>query len=162
MRVAQVPRGDAATEHRAVVALGVHDDACVLLGSKLPIRGDPAVAGEEFSCPLAQLDQLSHHLVLARLRPAERSRIAVGLPVVLAAEMLEAREALARSPRRLRIGLVKVTEHRLDRAVQAVEVKAVEAGRLWRSLVTLAQPLDELEHDSVTPHPGREAAKADK
>src|SRR5439155_10917757 len=44
--------------------------------------------------------------------------------------------------------------------VQAVQVEAVEAYAPRCVLVPLAKPLDELEHDGVTPHPGREAAEA--
>jgi hypothetical protein len=68
-------------------------------------------------------------------------------------------EALAGAARRLGIGLVEVADDGLDRAVQAVQVEAVEARGALRALVVLAQPLDELEHHRVPPHPAREAAE---
>ena len=96
--------------------------------------------------------------LLARLRQAERRRVAVALRVLR--EVLEARVAVARAPRGVGVNLVEEAEHGLDRSVEAVEVEAVEADALAprrERLVVAAQPLGELDDHAVAPHPGGEA-----
>jgi hypothetical protein len=49
--------------------------------------------------------------------------------------------------------------------VQAVEIEAIESdffGALRKRVVVSPQPLDELDHHFVSPHPRREAAKIGK
>lgn len=65
VRVAQVPRGDSATEHLAVIALGVLNEPRVLLGREELVRGDPTVAAGVVGGVSAQLDQLADDLLLA-------------------------------------------------------------------------------------------------
>jgi alkanesulfonate monooxygenase SsuD/methylene tetrahydromethanopterin reductase-like flavin-dependent oxidoreductase (luciferase family) len=56
--VAQVPRGDAAAEHRAIVALGVAREACVLLGREKFVFRDVAVALGELGGAALEFEEL--------------------------------------------------------------------------------------------------------
>ena len=123
--VAQVPRRDPAAEHRAVVLLGVHDQPRVLLGVEVLVLGDAAVAARVLAGARCSSMSWLDHLVFARLAEVEASGVAVRLRVL--AEVLEARVALARPTRRIRVDLLEIRDDRLHRGVQAVEVEAVEA-----------------------------------
>ena len=135
--VAHVPRLGAIAEHGAVVALGIGDEPGVVLGEEVVLG---------LARALAKLDELREHLVLAAAREA-------------GGEHLQALIARPRAPRAGGIDLVQVGEHRFDRAVQAVEIEPVEPGALalgTRSVMP-AQPLHEVEHIGVAPHPARKA-----
>jgi hypothetical protein len=86
--IAEVPGRDATAKHRTVVLFRVLHEPRVLfrieklIGSPAPIMTD-IVRGAP-----PQLDELADHLVLARLRQAKASRMAVGLGVLT--EVLEA------------------------------------------------------------------------
>ena len=154
--VAQVPRGDAALEHRAVILLGVLHQARVLLRLEEFLGGDEPILARVFRGAAPELDELRHDLVLAALVHVERSDISVRLRVL--AEMVEAAVAEARALRRRRIDPLEVLEHLLDRGEEAVEIEPVEArARPGVRLVVRAQPRDEVEDDVVAPHPRGEA-----
>ena len=65
VRVAQVPRRRAAVEHRAVVALRVGDEACVLLGGEEVVVPARAAARRVLVGAVAQLRELPRDVVLA-------------------------------------------------------------------------------------------------
>jgi hypothetical protein len=156
--VALVPRHDGAAKQRAVVALGVDDQARVLLGEE-PRVG--AAVAQRVPCGLlAQLDELCDDLALAGLGAAQTGL--VGIHARVAAEPLEAGVALASALRRRRVGLAEVGDDGLHRGSRAVEVQSVEAGlrRAGRErIVVLAQPRGELGDRAIAPHPRREAAE---
>src|SRR5256885_1625514 len=83
----------------------------------------------------------------ARPGAADGRGVGVGLTVVLGAELVEARERLPCTRRRLGIDLAQVANDRLDGRVEAVQVEAVEPGGPGRAPVPLAEPRDEVEHD---------------
>src|SRR5262249_35724286 len=104
--------------------------------------------------------QLTDDLVLAASGEAEARGVAVGLRVF--AEVIETGVAPPRAARRLRVDLVEITENRGHRCVEAVEIQPVEARGRFRSgtLVIGPQPADEVEHVSISPHPGRKTLEA--
>jgi hypothetical protein len=111
------------------------------------------------------VDELLDRLSLA-LRPGpEGGAEAIGLGVV--ARVVEARVALTRPGGGPRIHGFEVGDDLLDRSKEAVEVETVkpDLGALVPQLpaepvVVIAEPADEVEHDRVAPHPGREALEA--
>jgi hypothetical protein len=73
--------------------------------------------------------------------------------------MIETRIALACPLRRPLIDLLQIAEHGFHRRVHAIEIQAVKpdlCGTGGTSIVVCSQPLDELDHLFVAPHPGRE------
>lgn len=84
-----------------------------------------------------QLDQLRHHLALARRPQAEPGRVPVVLQFV--SESIEATVAASRSSRRRRIYLVEIRED----------------GRVGMR----REPADEVEHVRVSPHPRGESSE---
>src|SRR5690606_27070983 len=77
MPIAQVPRRDASTEHRAVVGLGITCQARILLGEEeLVLRYTTVPVGEVAGPPL-ELHQLTDGFVLTRLGDTQRGLIAV-------------------------------------------------------------------------------------
>src|SRR5436190_16044427 len=73
--------------------------------------------------------------------------------------MLEARITAPRAPLGLGIHFLEVTQNGVDRGMQAVKVHPIKAGggAFWiETLVELAQPFDELDHNGVAPHPRSE------
>src|SRR5581483_11017548 len=84
-----------------------------------------------------------------------------GVPLHVLAVRLEAAEGAQRRADRVRIDATQVTEHLVQRLPQAVNVQPVEAGLcpFVARVVPAAQPLDELQHLPVRPHPGRPAAE---
>jgi hypothetical protein len=66
VRIAQVPRLDAATEHGAVILLGVADQTRVLLREEELVLRHAAVAIRVLRGPAPQLDQLRNDIVLTR------------------------------------------------------------------------------------------------
>jgi hypothetical protein len=122
--VAQVPRFVAAAEHRAVVLLGVADQARVLLGGEeLLARGIAIDARERRRAALQVHELLDHRLLAGLVASARREPVVLRIAVVI-----EARIACSRVPRRCGIHALEVAQHGLDRCVQAVEVQAVQAG----------------------------------
>ena len=68
--------------------------------------------------------------------------------------MIETRVAETGPARRRRIDLVEIIEHRFDRSMQTVEIESVKAGKIiFIARIPLPQPLNEIDHDGVTPHP---------
>src|SRR5919106_2477740 len=158
--VAQVPRRHLLEEHRAVVRLGILHQARVLLGIEHLILRHATIAPRVLGGPALQLDQLADDLLLARLGDAGTGDEAVDLGVL--AELVEARVTLARPLCRLGIDLFEEPEHGLHRGAQAIEVEAVEADFrrvLRKRVVVRPQPLDELDHVGVAPHPRRKASE---
>src|SRR5439155_25210577 len=97
------------------------------------------------------------NFVFARSGEADGRRVYVGLPVCR--EILDAPVSMARSFRGLRIDFSQVTEDRLYRAVQTVQIETVEADAcvaLARAVV-IVQPLEEPDDVRVAPHPARES-----
>ena len=84
----------------------------------------------------------------------------VGLAVV-GGGVVEARVPLAARAAALGIDLLEEGDHFLHRSMQAVQVQTVEARLPSASLSTMlvmgVQPVDEVSHDDVPPHPGGEA-----
>lgn len=80
--VAEVPRLDAVSNGRAVVRLGVLDDARILLGIEGRVGIESAIAPRVFAGGALQLDQLGDDLTLARGVQTEprRRRVVVGIP----------------------------------------------------------------------------------
>src|SRR5436309_13436373 len=62
---------------------------------------------------------------------------------------------------RIRIDFFEITQHRFDRAVQAVEIHAENTCPLTLGLsgIPLTQPFHKFDHDAITPHPRREPTK---
>ena len=81
MAVPEIPRLGPAAVHHPVVLLGVVDQVGVLLGEEQLVLGRPAVQGQQGRCPLAEVHQLGHHLVLAGDRQIQRHRVAVLRPL---------------------------------------------------------------------------------
>ena len=102
--VSQVPRRHASREHRSVITLGVENQPRILLRKKV-IVGVIARA--------AELNELLHDFVLARLRDAEGGRVTVGLRIL--AGLLEAGVAISRPLRRFGIDLLEILDHVRDR-----------------------------------------------
>ena len=86
--VAQIPRGDAAAEHRAVVGGGIASDPRVLLSEELLVRARASVAFSQLGGTLLKLEELPDDFILAILRETERNHLPVDLWVV--AEIVEA------------------------------------------------------------------------
>src|SRR4051812_20063378 len=118
-----------------------------------------AIATRQFRVLPTNFDNLLDDFVFARLLPAQHSGVSIQLR--LDAEMLETGIALPCSASRRRINLIEVLQHRLDRTVHAVKVQTVESGAVpFRSSeIPSAKPLDEIHHNAISPHPGREPAK---
>ena len=77
--------------------------------------------------------------------------------------MFEAGIATAGTPGRFGIHFLQITQNGIDRGMQTVKIHPVKAGRrfFWINIfIEPAQPLDELDHDGVAPHPGRKTAKS--
>ena len=75
-------------------------------------------------------------------------------------EIFETAVAVARSSGRVRVDFVKIGKYSFNRAVQAVQIEAVEASFLLgrrQQVVAVTQPADEVQHVGIAPHPGREA-----
>jgi len=101
---------------------------------------------------------LGDDLVLARNRPLVRQGESVGL--AFGADVVEARIPCTGALCLVGIDRVEVRDDCFDRGSQAVEVEPVEARhaeRIGDPVVAFAQPVDELDHLGVAPHPGREA-----
>ncbi len=75
--VAQVPRRRLATEDRAVVLLGVGDDARVLLGDEHLVFADEAVTQQVLAGAAAQLHELLEHSAPTGVAYAQQHRLAV-------------------------------------------------------------------------------------
>jgi hypothetical protein len=158
--VAEVPAGDAPAKDGAVVLLGVHDKARVLLGEEVAIFRHAAVAAGQLHGAVAQLDELLDRRLLAGLRAAQPRLVGVHLRI--AAEVIEAGVALARPPCRLGVDLIEIGDYRLHRRVEAIQVQPLGAdlGRSRRQrVVPFSQPRDELDYIGIAPHPARKAAK---
>src|SRR5439155_9427064 len=69
------------------------------------------------------LGQLSDDFVFAGLRRAESRGVGVALAV--AVEMIEAGITRPRPPCCFRVGPLEITQHRVDRCVEAVEIEPV-------------------------------------
>ena len=158
--ITEVPRLDAASEHRPVVLFGVSHEARVLRREEEVVGGDAAVAAGILHAAPLQREQLGDDLALARGTQSERRRVAVRLHLVT--ELIEARVADARAARGFGIDFSEIGEHRFNGCAKAVQVEAVEAdpsiGRL--RVVVRAEPADEIEDVGVAPHPGGEAPEA--
>ena len=105
----------------------------------------------------------THDFVFARFNRAHGRGVAVCM--WFAAEMIEARVAAAGALRRIEIDFFEVTEDRINRSVQTVKIHAVKSGRRFfgiKTSVEFAQPLNEFDHNGVTPHPSGEPAKSRK
>jgi hypothetical protein len=153
--VAQVPRGGAAAKHRAVIAFRVRDEARVLFRVENFILCLLAVVPNDLGGFSPQLEELHDDFLLARFGHALPGCITVMLRV---AKVIEAAVALPRPPRRFRIGLIEKAQNRRDRRVQAIEIHSIKADLVADMLlVALPQPFDELEHDTIAPHPLGEA-----
>jgi hypothetical protein len=78
------------------------------------------------------------------------------------AEVVEADITSAGLPRRLGVDFLEILQHGFHRGAEAVKIEAVEANP-WSArrqrVVVRSQPLDELDHLGVAPHPGWEAAE---
>ena len=153
--VPEVPGAHRRPVHLLVVLLGVAHDESVLLGEELLVLGEPPVSTEIELGASAQLDELGHHLVLAR----EGATECEGVPVRLAvcSHLVEARVAPAGPGCFVGIDPVEVADHRLHRRAEAVQIETVEAslgGRIAMG-VPLPQPLDEVHDIPVAPHPRR-------
>ena len=151
--VAQVPGRRRALVHDAVVVLGRARDAGVLDGIEVGLG-----AAVDVVEPVSEkVLQLGEERLIARPLMAGRDGAAiarrVGLPGAQAAV------AAARLVRGLGIDLVEVAQDGIDRGVEAVDVEAAELGPALRRpmLVLGPQPLHEIAHLDVAPHPGREA-----
>ena len=158
--IPQVPRRDVGAVHLLVVLLGVAHHDGVLFGAEQLVLGQPAIALGVLRGLASQRDQLGDDLVLAGNRPLVRQGEAVGL--ALGADVVEARIPRSGALRLVGIDRVEVRDDRFDRGPQAVEVEPVEARhaeRIGDPVVPLAQPVDELDHLGVAPHPGREASE---
>ena len=159
--VAQVPRRDLFEEHRPVIRLGILHQPRVLDGIEEVVVGEAAVALGGVGGTTEQVLELVDDLVLAPLGQASARQQAIG-PDVLG-ELVEAGVARAGPPGRLGVDLLEVPEHGGHRGAETVEVQAVEAdlARVRRQRVVVpAQPLDELDHVGVAPHPGRKTPEA--
>jgi hypothetical protein len=75
-----------------------------------------------------QLEQLLDDLLLARVGTRDPGLVGVHLRV--ASELVKARVAFAGALRGLRVGRVEELDHRLHRAMEAVQVEPVEADLL--------------------------------
>ncbi len=157
--VAQVPALRPAAERGAVVALGIDHQARVLLRVEpTVVLLEPAFAERLARGQLAELHELLDGRPLARLDAADACLVGVDLRI--AAEVVEARVALAGALGGLRVDVVEIVEDGLDGGVEAVEVQAVEPGlraSCRQRVVPVAQPPDELDDLGVAPHPRREA-----
>ena len=161
--VTEIPGRNTTAEHGAVIRLRVLRQPRILRRKEVLVLGHAPIAPGEIGGAPLQLDQLPHRFVLARLGEAERRGIAVDLGVV--AEVIEAGVAGAGANRALGVDLVEVAEHGLDGRVQAVEVEAVESDPrriAGEGIVVVAQPLHEVQHVGVAPHPAREALEVPK
>ena len=123
--IAQIPRFDAASEHRAVILLCVAHETRVLLGEEILVGGYASIARRVLGRAAAQVHELSHGVVFARPRETDRGGVAVRLRVFT--EIFEASVAVARALGRGGIDLSQITQHRFDRGVQAVEIESVES-----------------------------------
>ena len=107
---------------------------------------------------MSKLDELRHNLVLARGCGLERDRVAVRLS--FAPDAVEAAVAVACALRFGGVHTLEVCDHGFDRCRKAVKVETVET-RFRRGMhvrvVAGPQPLDEVQHVVVAPHPRREA-----
>jgi hypothetical protein len=65
--VAEVPRLDAAFEHGAIVALGIFDEASILLGHEEGVRVDLAIASGQFAGTFLHLYKLADHFLFTTL-----------------------------------------------------------------------------------------------
>src|SRR3981189_3998937 len=76
--------------------------------------------------------------------------------------MVETGIALARPCCRLGVDFLQIAQHSFHRRMKTVEVEAVKSDPFstWRKRVVVCpQPLNELDHHGVAPHPCREGAK---
>ena len=62
---------------------------------------------------------------------------------------------------RVGVDFFEIAQHRFDRAMQAVEIHAENAGpvTLWLLAVPLAHPFHKFDHDGIAPHPRRKPTK---
>src|SRR3979411_721013 len=75
--------------------------------------------------------------------------------------MVETGIALARPCCRIGVDFLEIAQHSFYRRMKTVEVEAVKPDPFstWRKRVVVRpQPLNELDHHGVAPHPCREAA----
>src|ERR1044072_6586668 len=159
--VAHVPRVDPAAKHRTVILLRILDEPRVLLGIEELVARNAPVAVGEFRGATPQLNQLLDDGRLARLGRVVGGSVRVRGRVL--AEVLEARITMARPARGLGVNLIQVPQYGLNRSVEPAEVEPVEAN-LCRAdrqrVVVYSQPLGELAHDRVAPHPDGETLEA--
>ncbi|CKR71243.1 Uncharacterised protein [Mycobacterium tuberculosis] len=155
--VAQVPRGNASTEHGPVIHLCVAHRLRVLLGVEQFVLGKQPVLARIRQGIALNVDQLLDGFTFARRTGAECGRESVRLTVI-GAGMVEARIPGPRPCRRTRVDLVEIADHLLDRPMQAVKIQTVEAGLPQRArlvaLVACAQPFHKISDHGVAPHPG--------
>ena len=158
--VAKVPRFHLAGKHRAVVLLRITNQPGILLGEEVFVLGDPAVTARVIGGRLPHVHQLRDNVVFTRLGEAERRRIAVTLCVV-GSKQLEATVPAARARRAFGVDLAEVLQNRLDRRMKAVQIEAIKTGAIVsRPLrVVCAKPLQEVDHDRVSPHPARKTCE---
>src|SRR5919205_579538 len=95
-------------------------------------------------CPALQILKLLDYIVFAGLREIESGGIPVGLLVL--SKVIEAAVTIPRSARGFGVDLLQVLQDLSPRAVQTVEVQAIEP-HLWRMLgsgiVIIAKPSNE-------------------
>src|SRR5918995_3998857 len=153
--IAEIPGVHPAAEHGPVVLLGVPDQPGILLGVEQLVLRHSAVALRQRSSISLNLEQLLHRLIFARPCYSEFSGVAVRLRIL--AECVEAAVAIAGPRRRLRVYLLQKADYLLHRGKQRVEIEPVEAGApvLGLLCVVAMQPVDELEHVTIAPHPAR-------
>jgi hypothetical protein len=153
--VAQVPRLVRAVVHDPVVALGGGHHARVLQRIEVAL----AVARRVVEAVAQELHEGRHHVVLTDREAARQRSASVERRIALPRRQAAIAQAGHRG--RLRIDALQVAKDGADRAVEAVDVEAVEADPALRldASVVLAQPLHELPHLLVAPHPGREAGE---
>jgi hypothetical protein len=160
--VADVPGVHRPREHVAVILLGVDDQPGVLLGEKeLVLRRDTVALFDQLVLALLELNELGNRLLLAALLDLEAGDVAVVLRVFPV--MAEAAVAVAGAAGGGGVGLLEEIEHGRDRGVQAIQVHPVKSAlRLFGQdrAVVQAQPVRELQHLAVPPHPLRETLEA--
>src|SRR5947209_2048403 len=159
MLIAEVPGRNPTVEHHPVVFFSVLRDTCVLFGVEVLVVRGAAIEAYVLFRTAAKFQQRLHDLGMARLRKSERDGVTV---VGRVGDFAEAAVVTPRSCGCGGIDSVEIRYYRLDRALQAVKVQAVEAdptAKLAR-LVEIAQPADEVEDVGIAPHPGRQFSEA--
>ncbi len=158
MAVAQVPRRHFAEKHRPVIFFGVLDHARILLGVKELLLRDASIALRVLGGTAAQLDELADDLVFAGSVEVAGGDETIDLRV--RTEMVEAGITSPGPPCRVRVDLLEILQHGLHRGMEAVEIETVEAGLFeirGKRVVVPPEPVDEIHHFGVAPHPPREA-----